>query len=130
VSTRRDIQAAKYFAWDDAKNAKLRKERGIGFEDVVCHIEHGDLFDILEHANPERYGGQRIFVIDATTTCSADHPLAGRRLSQPRRDGEKAKAEGDARVTVYLGATSTAAHKEHHAGQVKGGLRRDPRAGQ
>jgi hypothetical protein len=23
----------KYFAWDDAKNAKLRAERGIGFED-------------------------------------------------------------------------------------------------
>jgi len=28
----------KYFAWDDAKNPKLRKERGIGFEDVVFHI--------------------------------------------------------------------------------------------
>ena len=25
----------KYFDWDDAKNAKLRAERGIGFEDVV-----------------------------------------------------------------------------------------------
>jgi hypothetical protein len=24
----------KYFDWDDAKNAKLRTERGIGFEDV------------------------------------------------------------------------------------------------
>ena len=52
----------KYFAWDDAKNAKLRKERGIGFEDVVFHIER-DLLDILEHLNPERYGGQRIFVV-------------------------------------------------------------------
>ena len=29
----------KYFAWDDAKNAKLRKERRIVFEDVVFHIE-------------------------------------------------------------------------------------------
>ena len=52
----------KYFAWDDAKNAKLRKERGIGFEDVVFHIER-DLLDILEHLNPDRYGGQRIFVV-------------------------------------------------------------------
>lgn len=25
----------KYFAWDDIKNAKLRAERGIGFEDMV-----------------------------------------------------------------------------------------------
>jgi len=55
--------AVKYFAWDDAKNAKLRRERGIGFEDVVFHIERGDLLDILEHANPDRYAGQRIFVV-------------------------------------------------------------------
>ena len=55
--------AVKYFAWDDAKNAKLRKERGIGFEDVVFHIERGDLLDILEHPNPDRYAGQRIFVV-------------------------------------------------------------------
>ena len=53
----------KYFDWDDAKNAKLRAERGIGFEDIVFHIERGDLLDILEHPNPSRYVGQRIFVI-------------------------------------------------------------------
>jgi uncharacterized DUF497 family protein len=53
----------KYFAWDDAKNAKFRKERGIGFEDVVFHIGRGDLLDILEHPNPNRYPGQRVFVV-------------------------------------------------------------------
>ena len=53
----------KYFAWDDAKNAKLRKDRGIGFEDIVFHIERGDLLDILEHPNPERYADQLSFVI-------------------------------------------------------------------
>ena len=53
----------KYFAWDDAKNAKLRSGRGIGFEDIVFHIERGDLLDILEHPNPERYADQRIFVV-------------------------------------------------------------------
>jgi len=53
----------KYFAWDAAKNAKLRTERGIGFEDVVFHIEGGDLLDILEHPNPDRYPGQRVFVV-------------------------------------------------------------------
>ena len=37
----------KYFDWDDAKNVKLRAKRGIGFEDVVFHIERGDLLDIL-----------------------------------------------------------------------------------
>src|SRR6266536_1424394 len=53
----------KYFDWDDAKNAKLRTERGIGFEEIVFHIERGDVLDILEHPNPERYGRQRIFVV-------------------------------------------------------------------
>lgn len=53
----------KYFDWDDAKNAKLRAERGIGFEDIVFHIERGDLLDVLEHSNPDRYAGQRIFVV-------------------------------------------------------------------
>jgi len=53
----------KYFAWDDAKNAKLKAERGIGFEEIVFHIERGDLLDILEHPNPERYAGQRIVVV-------------------------------------------------------------------
>jgi hypothetical protein len=37
---------------DDAKNAKLRADRGIGFEDVVFHIERVELLDILEHPNP------------------------------------------------------------------------------
>ena len=27
--------AVKYFDWDDARNAKLRAERGIGFEEIV-----------------------------------------------------------------------------------------------
>ena len=53
----------KYFTWDDANNAKLKKEPGIGFEDVVFHIERRDLLDILEHSSPDRYPGQPIFVI-------------------------------------------------------------------
>ena len=53
----------KYFDWDDAKNVRLRTARGIGFEDIVFHIERGDLLDILEHPNPDRYAGQRIFVV-------------------------------------------------------------------
>ena len=53
----------KHFDWDNEKNAKLRTERGIGFEDIVFHIERGDLLDILEHPNPSRDAGQRIFVV-------------------------------------------------------------------
>ena len=54
----------KYFSWSSEKNESLKRERGGSFEEVVFHIERGDLLDILEHPNQERYPGQRIFVID------------------------------------------------------------------
>jgi uncharacterized DUF497 family protein len=53
----------RYFGWDADKNEKLKTERGVSFEEIVFHIERGDILDILEHPNPERYTGQRIFVV-------------------------------------------------------------------
>jgi uncharacterized DUF497 family protein len=52
----------KYFTWDDAKNERLKAERGIGFEEIVFLIQRGDLLDVIEHPHQERYSGQRIFV--------------------------------------------------------------------
>jgi uncharacterized DUF497 family protein len=53
----------KYFTWDKKKNEQLKKERGISFEEIVYHIEKGDVADLLEHPNQKRYPGQRIFVV-------------------------------------------------------------------
>lgn len=53
----------KHFAWDEAKNQALKTDRGVGFEEMVFHIAHGDLLDILEHPNQERYRNQRMFVV-------------------------------------------------------------------
>jgi hypothetical protein len=53
----------KHFAWDEVKNERLKLERGIGFEEIVFHLGRGDLLDILEHPNQERYHNQRIFVV-------------------------------------------------------------------
>ncbi len=53
----------RYFGWDADKNEKLKTERGVSFEEIVFHIERGDILDILEHPKPERYAGQRIFVV-------------------------------------------------------------------
>lgn len=53
----------KYFTWDNAKNEKLKFERGISFEDVVFHIERGDVLDIVEHPNQDRYRGQRVIIV-------------------------------------------------------------------
>ena len=54
----------KFFSWNHEKNASLNRERGISFEEVVFHIEAGDVLDLLEHPNQERYPDQRIFVIN------------------------------------------------------------------
>lgn len=53
----------KPFGWSAAKNAKLKQERNIGFEDVLFHIEHDDLLDIVEHPNQEKYPGQMVYVL-------------------------------------------------------------------
>ncbi len=53
----------KHFDWNPAKNARLKRERGISFEEVVFHIENGDEIDILDHPNQERYPGQKISVV-------------------------------------------------------------------
>ena len=52
-----------YFSWNEEKNRLLRAERDISFEDIVLHIEMGFLLDVLEHPNPEKYPGQKIFVV-------------------------------------------------------------------
>ena len=54
----------KYFSWNGEKNEQLKRERGVSFEETVFHIERGDLLDILEHPNQERYPGQKIFVVN------------------------------------------------------------------
>ena len=53
----------KPFAWSSAKNEQLMAERNLCFEAVVVAIEAGELLDVLEHPNPERYPGQRILVV-------------------------------------------------------------------
>jgi len=53
----------KIFSWNDEKNASLKSDRQVCFEDVVISIEMGLLLDILEYPNQERYKGQKILII-------------------------------------------------------------------
>ena len=52
----------KPFAWDEEKSRLLKHSRGASFEDVVFHIQNGDLLAKLDHPNP-KYSGQQVFVI-------------------------------------------------------------------
>ena len=53
----------RHYAWNADKNEWLRRERGISFEEVVFHVEVGDLLDILEHPNQTQYPGHEILVV-------------------------------------------------------------------
>ncbi len=53
----------KYYSWNNEKNLRLQAERGISFEEIVFYIEHGQLLDIIDHPNQEKYQGQRIFIV-------------------------------------------------------------------
>ncbi len=54
----------RYFDWNTDKNELLKKQRDITFEEIVFHILHGGLLDVLEHPNKEQYSGQKIFVVN------------------------------------------------------------------
>ncbi|MCD8482044.1 MAG: toxin [Verrucomicrobia bacterium] len=51
------------FDWSDEKDEELRRERGIGFEDVLFHLQAGDLLLTASHPNKERYPNQRIMYV-------------------------------------------------------------------
>ena len=54
----------KYYSWNNDKNEKLKKERGISFEDVIYYIENEKLCAILKHKNQAKYPGQKIYVVE------------------------------------------------------------------
>jgi hypothetical protein len=49
--------------WNTEKSVVLKASRGICFEDLVFHIERGDILDDYLHPNQRAYPGQRIMVI-------------------------------------------------------------------
>jgi uncharacterized DUF497 family protein len=53
----------KSFSWNEEKNEHLKQERQVSFEDIVLNIGMGNLLDVLEHPNQEKYKDQRIFVV-------------------------------------------------------------------
>lgn len=54
----------KYFDWNLQKNEELKQDRNISFEQIVFHIMHGGLLDVIEHPNKSKYPNQRVFVVN------------------------------------------------------------------
>jgi uncharacterized DUF497 family protein len=51
------------FDWDPKKEYWLSAERGLSFQHIIHHIESGDLLDIREHPNRDKYPNQRILIV-------------------------------------------------------------------
>ncbi len=54
----------KVFRWDHEKNIKLKKERGISFEDILFYIREGNLLSTIRQPNPAKYENQFIFIVN------------------------------------------------------------------
>ncbi|MDI6744821.1 MAG: hypothetical protein QMD07_05525 [Thermodesulfovibrionales bacterium] len=53
----------KFFEWNNEKNEKLKKIRGVSFEQVGLAIASGDLVDRVKHPNPAKYPNQKVFLV-------------------------------------------------------------------
>ena len=45
------------------KNALLKEERGVSFDEVIAAIESGQVLDLIEHTNQKKYSRQDIYVV-------------------------------------------------------------------
>ena len=52
------------FEWDSKKSNYLKEKRGISFEEIIELINSKNLLTVRNHPNPEKYPGQKIFIIN------------------------------------------------------------------
>ena len=53
-----------HYTWNKEKNEKLKIERGISFEQIVMHVERGNVLDIVDHPNSQKYPNQQLLVVE------------------------------------------------------------------
>jgi hypothetical protein len=51
------------YIYDEEKNLKLKKERGVCFDDIILAINKGKILDIIPHHN-KKYPNQKILIIE------------------------------------------------------------------
>lgn len=49
--------------WNEEKNAWLKEERGVGFEDITIAINENRILASLKHPNTEKYPNQRVLIV-------------------------------------------------------------------
>ena len=51
------------YEWNPDKNAELKKERKISFEEIVFHLSRGDLWKTADHPDQEKYPEQKLYFV-------------------------------------------------------------------
>jgi uncharacterized DUF497 family protein len=59
------------YQWDREKNVILKKTRNVSFEQIVMHIENGDVLDVMKNSNSKNYPHQQILVINVNDYAHA-----------------------------------------------------------
>jgi hypothetical protein len=54
----------KQYDWNQEKDEWLLQVRGITFEEIIFHLQHGGFLDAIEYPNQARYPKQRIFIVN------------------------------------------------------------------
>jgi len=54
----------KSIRWDERKNAWLKQHRGVGFEQVVVLLEQGNVLDVMDHPDQEKYPRQKLAIVE------------------------------------------------------------------
>ncbi len=52
------------FSWRNEKNELLKRTRGISFEKIVLSIEKGNILDVVEHPNKQKYPCQKMYIVN------------------------------------------------------------------
>lgn len=53
------------YQYNAEKNIKLKKERGISFEEIIYCIQNGGLLDVVQHPNQDKYENQMFYIVNA-----------------------------------------------------------------
>lgn len=51
------------YSFSAEKNALLKEERGVGFDDIIYCIDNGYVLDLIDH-NTKKYPNQKIYVVE------------------------------------------------------------------
>ena len=51
------------YEWNPEKNEKLKKERGVSFEQIIFHLCQGDVWKITDHPDQINYPKQKLYFV-------------------------------------------------------------------